>query len=181
MTNTQGKLFYVIGPSGAGKDSVLKTARMQSPAHVWFAHRYITRPADDPSENHISLTETEFQNRVQLNAFSLHWNSNGLKYGIGIEIDHWLKNGSHVVVNGSREALPRAIDRYPNLLPIIITAEETILRQRLTKRGRESQEAIEQRVKRNAELTIDHPALHTIYNHGTLDTAAKALLLILTH
>lgn len=43
-----GALVYVMGPSGAGKDSVLNRARAMLSADlpILFAHRYITRPAD---------------------------------------------------------------------------------------------------------------------------------------
>ena len=51
-------LVYVMGPSGAGKDSVLDRARtmLSVEAPVAFAHRYITRPADIGGENHVALT-----------------------------------------------------------------------------------------------------------------------------
>ncbi len=40
--------IYVMGPSGAGKDSVLDRARalLSVNATIAFAHRYITRPSD---------------------------------------------------------------------------------------------------------------------------------------
>ena len=43
-----GRLVYVAGPSGAGKDSVIEFARQHLPpgAKVRFAQRTITRPAD---------------------------------------------------------------------------------------------------------------------------------------
>ncbi len=46
------KLFYVIGPSGAGKDSVLDYARQHATASLpaSFAHRYITRVAESGNE-----------------------------------------------------------------------------------------------------------------------------------
>lgn len=48
------KIFYVVGASGAGKDSLMQLARKQVEGRsVAFAHRYITRPADDNTENFI--------------------------------------------------------------------------------------------------------------------------------
>ena len=55
--------IYVMGPSGAGTDSVLARARALIPSDlpVAFAHRYITRPADAGGENHVALSEAEFE------------------------------------------------------------------------------------------------------------------------
>ena len=51
-----GALVYVMGPSGAGKDSVLERARAMLSADqpIAFAHRYITRPPDIGGENHVA-------------------------------------------------------------------------------------------------------------------------------
>ncbi len=76
MNNTQsGKLFYVIGPSGSGKDSLIKFARSRlgSVGKIIFAHRYITRPPEAQGENHIYLSNKEFENRKNLGFFSMHW------------------------------------------------------------------------------------------------------------
>lgn len=171
-----GRLIYVIGPSGAGKDSVLTAARAQAPADLWFAHRYITRPAGDASENHVALTESEFETRRAAGGFALDWRANGLRYGIGAELDAWLARGVRVVVNGSRAALPHAAARYPSLLPVLITADAETLRARLLARGRETPETIAARLARLADAEIAHPALVTVVNDGGLDAAVRNFL-----
>ncbi|MGE4528427.1 MAG: phosphonate metabolism protein/1,5-bisphosphokinase (PRPP-forming) PhnN [Rhodospirillaceae bacterium] len=171
-----GRLIYVMGPSGAGKDSVLRAARLAAPPRLWFAHRYITRPADDASENHVALSDAEFAARRDAGGFALHWESHGWRYGIGIEIDAWMASGSDVVVNGSRAAFDAAHGRYPALLPVLLTASPEILRARLAARGRESAEALEARLVRNAGLAVRHPRLVTIANDGTLEDAAHRFL-----
>jgi len=165
-----------MGPSGAGKDSVLRAARLLAPKHLWFAHRYITRPSDDPSENHIALSKEEFAVRKASGAFCLDWSSHGFHYGIGVEIENWLTVGNDVVVSGSRAALDHALERFPNLCPVLITADDIVLRQRLQSRGREDETAIEKRLQRNQDLAIDHSGLVTILNHGSLEEAAHKLL-----
>ena len=46
MRTETGQLIYVMGPSGAGKDSLLGYARERlAEQPLVFAHRYITRPA----------------------------------------------------------------------------------------------------------------------------------------
>ncbi len=53
-----GRLFYVVGASGAGKDSLIEYARnaLGSRDAVVFAHRYITRPPTARGENHVALS-----------------------------------------------------------------------------------------------------------------------------
>ena len=104
MTSSEATLFYLIGPSGAGKDALLTYARehLAGSIPVLFSHRYITRPSQVGGENHVALTEAEFYQRQQLGLFALSWQSHQCAYGIGLEIDTWMQAGAHVVVNGSR-------------------------------------------------------------------------------
>ncbi|WP_113632149.1 ribose 1,5-bisphosphokinase [Pectobacterium peruviense] len=143
------KLIYLIGPSGAGKDSLLRAIRQLPLPRLLVAHRYITRPAEIQGENHIALTPEEFAIRQQLGIFALDWQAHQCHYGIGIEIDDWLQRGSYVIVNGSRAYLTQARERYGNtLFPICLTVSESALRQRLRARGRESEQQIATRLQR---------------------------------
>ena len=171
-----GRLIYVMGPSGAGKDSVLKAARTKAPDRLWFAHRYITRPAGDASENHVSLTPGEFAARQAAGGFVLDWQSHGWRYGLGVEIASWLEGGASVVVNGSRAALGEALVRFPGLLPVLVTASEQTRRARLALRGRESACAVDARLRHLEDFSADHPDLVTIVNDATLAEAAESFL-----
>lgn len=177
----KARLVYVMGASGSGKDSVMARARRDCPAHrAAFAHRYITRPADAGGENHVSLSFDEFQARLDQGLFVLNWDSHGLRYGIGREIDLWLESGVNVVVNGSRTYLPEAAKRYPNLVPVLIVVDEDVLRQRLTQRGREDEGQIDKRLARAKDLAdADHPCTVRIDNSGSLSESGVTLLKIL--
>jgi ribose 1,5-bisphosphokinase len=179
----QGRLVYVIGPSGAGKDSIIAYARArlggEGSAHV-FPRRHITRPVDGQSEDHVSLSPEDFDGLCQAGRFALHWRGNGLCYGIGNEIDLSLVAGRHVIVNGSRAHLPEAARAYPDLLPVAIAIDPGVLRQRLLVRAREQAGQIEDRLKRAAELQqVDHPALRTIPNNGALEEAGESFVALL--
>ncbi len=52
-----GKLIWLMGPSGSGKDSLLAELRLREQTQLLVAHRYITRDASAGSENHIALSE----------------------------------------------------------------------------------------------------------------------------
>jgi ribose 1,5-bisphosphokinase len=172
------KLFYVIGASGAGKDTLMNYARtaINGTEPVIFAHRYITRPANSGNENHVFLTEEEFKARVYANLFALHWESHGKYYGIGKEIDAWMAKDFNVVVNGSRQYLPVARLTYPDLTVVLIDASPEIIHQRLTGRGREDAAEIEKRIARTAEITADLGNCIKIMNDGTVEEAGNALV-----
>lgn len=176
-----GRLFYVMGASGCGKDSVMAHARTSCQGRgVAFAHRYITRPADAGGENHVALTPEEFQTRLAHGCFVLHWESHGLRYGVGREIDGWMASGLDVVVNGSRAYLPRAARLYEQLVPVLVTVAPDVLRQRLEGRGRESSLEIERRLERAAALAdCEHPRLVRIDNSGPLADAGEGLVALL--
>jgi len=175
---TPGSFFYVIGPSGAGKDSVMTWARAASdPGRIAFAHRYITRPALADAENHISLSPAEFAARRRAGWFALDWESHGLSYGIGREIDRWRADGVAVLVSGSRAYFAEAAARYPEICPVLITAPEDIRRARLQKRNRETGPALAERLEERFEVA--HPRLVTIENRGALAEAGEALAAVL--
>ncbi|GAA0792213.1 phosphonate metabolism protein/1,5-bisphosphokinase (PRPP-forming) PhnN [Marinobacterium sediminicola] len=177
----KGTLFYLIGASGSGKDSLLEGCRRQLPPDVrcCIAHRYITRAANVGGENHIHLSEAEFHLREELGLFAMCWYSHGYHYGIGNEIDTWLNSGVHVLVNGSREYLPKAMTLYEELVPVLIHVPTDKLRQRLIKRGRETAEEIECRLARHAQMVATLPE-HTLHvsNEGNLQQGIDALLSI---
>lgn len=176
------QLIYIVGASGAGKDALLRYARMRvnGSLRILFAHRYITRAFTEGSENHIALSGEEFRLRRDAELFALHWESHGLYYGVGREIDDWMESGFHVAVNGSRQYLPVVAKRYLHRLTIIIIeADEEVLRQRLRNRGREDAADIESRVKRQPLLSYDIPGLIHISNNGSIEEGGEALISVL--
>ncbi len=171
-------LIYIMGASGVGKDSLLHYAKNElvSQSRLVFAHRYITRPVDLNGENHIALSKDEFEHRDQAGCFAMTWGAHSNQYGIGIEIDRWLTNGLTVIVNGSRDYFGQAIEKYPELKPILIVASKDTVRERLVKRARETDDQIEQRLKR--VRSVDYGIkniVHTIDNNGSLAAAGKQL------
>ena len=176
-------LFYIIGASGVGKDSLLDYARahIAKDDPIVFAHRCITRPADAGGEHFVSISEKEFQHREEHGCFAMHWDSHGLRYGIGLEINQWLAKGLNVAMNGSRAYLQQACWNYPELKPILIRVEPSTLRRRLEDRGRENPEEIQQRLERARALNdLKHPNLIIINNDDDLSVAGNKLITILT-
>lgn len=176
------RLLYLMGASGSGKDSLLDALRQHLPDNVTVAHRYITRPADAGSENHIALSEAEFMQRRQQGLFALEWVAHQCRYGVGIEIDHWMQLGCHVVMNGSRAHLEQARQRYGHrLLPVCLQVSDPVLASRLSQRGREDVAQIARRLQRAREYASTLPAeCHLLNNDGALQDTLQHLLAILS-
>jgi len=178
-----GRLIYLMGPSGSGKDSLLNAARERlAERGCVIARRVITRSAEAVGEDAIGVSPAEFDQQEAAGAFALSWRANGLAYGIPRQIDDWLAAGQDVLVNGSRGYLPQARERYPELLAILLQVDEAALRQRLQARGRESAEQIEARLARSRDFVSAIPraagiapvggALAAMVSAGALPTAA---------
>jgi ribose 1,5-bisphosphokinase len=142
------------------------------------AHRYITRKADGGTERHVWLSDTEFEQRVAIDAFAMHWSANGFRYGIGREIDQWLARGGQVLVNGSRGYLDEARSHYGDtLVPVLIRVDPDRLQQRLVMRGRECADQIDARIRRARELEQQLPSdCLVIENNGNVEDAVSNLL-----
>lgn len=174
-------LIYVMGPSGAGKDTVLRQARaeLKTGERIAFAHRYVTRPPDPRHENYVALSPVEFETRRLANLFAFDWDAHGFRYAVGLEIDAWQHMGFSVVVSGSRAHFAAWRSRPDRLVPVLITAPAEILAQRLAARGRENAVAQAERLKRGQILAIDDPDMIVIDNSGPPEIAAAALLQLL--
>lgn len=88
-----------------------------------------------PGEAALSVSPEVFEQMCEDGEFAMHWQANGLQYGIPVQVNEWLSSGRHVLVNGSRGYLPEARRRYPNLLAIRLEVAPQVLRERLLTRG----------------------------------------------
>ncbi|NOI25040.1 ribose 1,5-bisphosphokinase [Vibrio mediterranei] len=174
-TKRKGKLYYVIGPSGAGKDTLIDAIRADHPEDIIVAHRYITRPFGAGGENHVAVSEQEYLSRQQKGLFAMSWQAHGLCYGVGLEVKAWLDKGFSVLLNGSRAELAQAQQCFgSDLVPVVVNVELDVLRTRLQNRGRESREEIERRLQRATEFTLSkQEGFYPIDNSGDVQSSAK--------
>ncbi|TCM76710.1 phosphonate metabolism protein/1,5-bisphosphokinase (PRPP-forming) PhnN [Rhizobium sp. BK068] len=176
-----GRLVLVVGPSGAGKDTLIDYARdrLRTNPRSHFVQRIISRPAG-VGEDHQPVCPQEFARMVDDGRFALHWQAHGLSYGIPSEIDGWLQRGDTVVANGSRAVLVDARRRYPQISIVNVTAPLGVLARRLVGRGRESLENVRQRLVRGAGHPVEGSDVIHVHNSGPLEIAGERLLEIIT-
>ncbi len=179
-TYVGGTFVGIVGPSGAGKDTVISGARSNlagDPRFV-FAHRCITRPIDE-TENSLRLTEAEFAAGVAAGHFLLWWKANGLCYGLPIALEVDLARGRHVVANLSRDMIPDVRARFRRSIIIHVSARPEILAARLASRGREESSAQASRLQRASRPMEAIGADLLIENNSSPADAILALLSLL--
>lgn len=179
--NKTGTLVLVVGASGVGKDTLIDAARRAFAGRpdMAFPRRVITR-MDQTAEQHLPMSEADFLALRAAGGFLLDWQAHGFRYGIPIEAEARLRQGAAVVVNGSRAALDVARRRWPRVRVIDVVADPAILRERLRRRGRESEAEIERRVARAQEVVVAQSGdVAVIDNSGQLADAVGRFLALL--
>jgi ribose 1,5-bisphosphokinase len=169
-----GRLILVVGPSGAGKDTLLGLAKSAcvEDTSVVFPRRVVTREASS-SEDNAQLSVDDFQQALSHGDFAMHWEAHGHHYGLPRAIDDDIRAGRSVVVNASRTVIDAARRGYANVTVISITAPPDVLAERIRLRARGSDGRAEQRLGR----TVDSAAPDvTILNVGRPEDHARRLV-----
>lgn len=173
-----GIMVAVVGPSGAGKDTLMELAAKHFTGRqdVHFVRRIITRDGEAGGEEHLAVSDAGFASMEQSGAFAVWWEAHGLKYGIPAEVSVALTRGHLVVANGSRSALHLFQAAFPRLKVINVTARPEVLAGRLEARGRETHEDIMARLARGS-LTVrgDYDVID-LDNSDSLDEAERKII-----
>jgi ribose 1,5-bisphosphokinase len=174
-------MIVVVGPSGAGKDTLMAFAAAQlgQTDKLHFVRRVITRDRAAGGEDHDAVSQSEFDRRQAAGDFCVSWQAHGLSYGIPASVLERLDQGQVVIANGSRSALAQFKATFPSLKVINIVATPEVLAQRLENRGRESREDILRRLQRGSIEVCGEFNVVTIDNSGALDRAGRVLAEVL--
>ncbi len=174
----QGRLFLVVGASGAGKDSLIEGAkqRLADDPRYLFPRRVVTRPEDAARERHESVGEAEFEAMEAADAFFLVWKAHGFRYGVPASVTAALAQGRRVVVNVSRSVVAEACRHLPNVQAIHVTASPAVRANRLSHRGSEARKDQQDRLARSVAWSPEEAALTEVNNDGQLHEGVAAFL-----
>jgi ribose 1,5-bisphosphokinase len=174
-----GRLVLVVGPSGAGKDTLIDLARAASAgdANIVFPQRVVTREAT-AFEDNAQVSFEAFRHARDSGAFAVHWEAHGHGYALPRAIDHELRAGRTVVANVSRTVIEPMRRTYVDVVVVSITAPAEILKLRLAARARGSDGQIADRLGRAVDGSAAVPDA-TIHNVGSAETHALELLRII--
>ena len=172
-----GRVVLVVGPSGAGKDTILNEvrARLAGDARFSFPRRIVTRAAN-AAEDHDTVSAAAFDAQLDRGAFAICWQAHGLSYGIPSTIDETVRRGASVVFNASRSVVPTVRVRYRSAAVVLIDAPLSIRAERLAMRNREHARDVAARLERIAAGFTANDSDLVIDNTGTLADAADALI-----
>jgi ribose 1,5-bisphosphokinase len=174
-----GRLVLVVGPSGAGKDTLLRlaqTACIDDPDIV-FPRRIVTR-ASSADEDNIAVNEDEFRRARDHGDFAVHWEAHGHAYALPTEINDDIRAGRAVVVNVSRTVIAALRRAYANVVVVAITAPPDVLAQRLAARARHSDGNITDRLARSVDDASANSDV-TILNAGSADYHGRQLVRVI--
>jgi ribose 1,5-bisphosphokinase len=172
-----GGFVLVVGPSGAGKDTLIALARraLADDARFLFPRRLVTRPSS-AFEEHDTFTQDDFERGVATGAFALSWYAHGLGYALPRDAAHEAERGHVVVANVSRLVIGDAMARFGSVGVVEVTAPEVVLQQRLAARSRDG-ENVASRLARASIATI--AADLRIHNDKTPESSAAQLIAFL--
>jgi ribose 1,5-bisphosphokinase len=174
-----GRLILVVGPSGAGKDTLLGLAKAAcaDDGNVVFPRRLITRESS-ASEDNEEVSAEAFQRAVAHGDYAMHWEAHGHRYALSRTIDDDIRAGRAVIANVSRTVIAATRRNYANVVVVSITAPPDVLASRLAMRARVSDGRLEQRLARTVDETTATPDF-TIVNSGVADYHARQLVRII--
>jgi ribose 1,5-bisphosphokinase len=162
-----GTLVLVIGPSGAGKDTLIAIARdlIGKNDRVSFPRRVVTR-ASSAAEIHDTMTADEFDDAVRRGAFAFWWPAHGLKYGLPSAIDDDLRRGITVVCNVSRAVVGQLRQTYAGCMVVLVDAPRDVRAARLAARGRRADGDQAARLDRPGEALVPDLAIMNVGDPG---------------
>ncbi len=168
----------MVGPSGAGKDSLIQGARQRlaGDPNYLFPQRVVSRPVDPKRERHESVTQAEFDAMQAGGAFCLVWKAHGLSYGVPASLAGALAQGRSVIVNASRSVVEEASARFPNVEVVQVTVSPATRALRLALRKSEGEQDQRDRLARSVTWSHERAGVREVNNDGSLEDGIAAFL-----
>lgn len=156
---SQGTLFIISAPSGAGKTSLV-SALVDNLDDVVVSVSYTTREQREGEQhgvNYLFVDETEFQQRIEQGDFLEHAQVFDNYYGTSKSaIEATLNEGKDVILEIDWQGARQVRDMMPLTQSVfILPPSREVLEQRLNARGQDSQEIIARRM-RDATQEMSH-------------------------
>ena len=183
MPQTLGNLFILTAPSGAGKSSLIKALLEKNPStdehnnalQVSISHTTrAPRPGEVNGVHYHFVDRTEFELLIEQGAFFEYAEVFGNYYGTSkIVIEHTLLQGIDVFLDIDWQGARQVKAQIPDTATIFVAPpSKEELKRRLTERGQDSAEVIEQRMtKAVSEISHYHEFDFVVVN----DNFAAAL------
>jgi ribose 1,5-bisphosphokinase len=171
-----GRLVLVVGPSGAGKDTLLALARAACADRrgIVFPRRVVTREASS-SEDNAQVSLEDFRQALARGDFAVHWEAHGHCYALPRAINDDIHAGRTVVANVSRTVMEAMRRAYADVTAVEVTAPSDGLAGRLAARARSSDGQLADRLRRVVDSVGAVPDI-IINNIGSAEHHARELV-----
>jgi len=178
---TSGHLFIVAAPSGAGKTTLVR-ALLKSDARIKLSISYTTRPPRSGETDGVDyhfVNEEHFLSMMKAGDFLESARVHGCYYGTSqVWAENVMRQGDDLLLEIDWQGAAQVRKIFPNAVSIfILPPSEDALRERLNKRGQDSDEVIARRLA-NAHEEIQHVAefdyviINTVFDDALRDLQA---------
>jgi len=183
---SQGQIFIVSAPSGAGKTSLVKALLEDPDARIRLSISTTTRaprPGEQEGREYFFTHREDFQARAAAGEFIEWAEVHGNLYGTSAQaIAQALQRGEKLLLEIDWQGAAQVRAQFPNQVTGIFILPPSLeeLRRRLEARGQDSAEVIEARVKAaDLEMTKATEFDHVIMNQD-FSVAYEALKALVT-
>jgi guanylate kinase len=155
--STTGCLFIISAPSGAGKTTLCNAILKKFP-NLYYSISHTTRKprtGEQDGVDYFFITGDEFKHHIEKGTWAEWANVHGHFYGTSAQfIDRYLAAGKNILLDIDVNGAKQILSRYPDSITIFIMPPTfKILKQRLAKRGTDSEQVIANRLN-NAKTEI---------------------------
>jgi guanylate kinase len=177
------KVFVITGPSGVGKGTLIKELLSAVPDLELSVSATTRSPraGEQNGRDYHFLTPEEFERRVEEKDFLEFATYSGNRYGtLRSEVERRLDAGHSVVLEIEVQGAQQVRAAKPDSVQIFIAPPDpAVLRERLSSRGTDSQEAIDERLKvAEQELAAQGDFDHCVVNDEVSRAAAELVAIV---
>lgn len=181
MSVTTGTLYIISAPSGAGKTSLVKALTDSEPLiRVSVSHTTrAMRPGESDGVNYHFVAREQFHTMLDKNAFLEHAEVFGNLYGTSQAwVEQTLADGFDLILEIDWQGAQQVRRLMPQARSIfILPPTQEALRHRLTSRGQDSGEIIEQRMREAVSemshyVEYDYIVINDDFSHALSDLKA---------
>jgi guanylate kinase len=172
-------MFVITGPSGVGKGTLIGRLRDRIP-ELELAVSATTRrprPGEQDRVDYHFLTPERFQQHVDAGDFLEHATYSGNRYGtLRSEVDRRLREGRPMVLEIEVQGARQVREAMPDAVAVFIAPpSREALRERLQRRGTDTPEQVDQRLKTAGRELDAQPEFSHVVVNDDLDRATDEL------
>lgn len=178
-----GTLFIVAAPSGAGKTSLVKALLEREP-DIALSISHTTRPprpGEIEGRHYHYVSNSEFEQLVEQNAFLEHAVVFGHRYGTSrMAVETQLATGHDILLEIDFQGAAQVCARMPCCSIFILPPSRQELLRRLRRRGQDSETEITRRTREARAEMLHHTEFDYLVINDNFETALNELRAIVT-